>query len=195
MSSLPKWPTYAIGSPEAIFCVGMISVNFAELTSVFSYIFTEIFDLDMDGGRAIVSKIGEKYTIDLAKERLKSEKFEIKNADLLGYFLTGFDVCLQNRNELLHAELSWMRTDRPFFVRASRQGNMIGCLVTVQELQNFADSIKEFSNFGRAVINANGWPELAKLIENAPPISDIPSPDKPLLPKRIEFRSGPLYYE
>lgn len=192
MSDSSAWPKYPTGPREAIFCIGMMSINFGELCSVFEYIFSAIFDLDLDGGRMIVSKIGADASIDLATRRLVSGNALVENSDLIQHFLQGYERCIKNRNQFLHSELAHIVQDNAFFVKPSRQGNMIGIIVPIEGLRECADAMKTFSDFGRAVINANGWATISEFIENAPNVSPFSLPEKPALPQPRTFQAGPL---
>ena len=189
-----SWPKYPVGPGEAIFCLGVIAINYAELCSVFEYIFSEIFLLDIDGGRSIVNKIGQNNAHALASQRLKSENNKVYNADLIEHFLEGRRRATDNRGLILHSELSYLVQDKAFFVKPSKKtGDMNGIIRHVSELRDFADAIKAFSIFGRAIINCNGWPAFSQLMENAPAVSPFSRPQKPTLPEVFNFQTGPIY--
>ena len=116
MSEISKWPQYAIGPREAIFSLGMMSINFAELSSILEYIFALIFDIDLDGSRIIVSKIGAENSMELASRRLNAANKIIDEHDLIRHFLVGYKISKDNRNQFMHSELASLFQEKAFFL-------------------------------------------------------------------------------
>ncbi len=121
MSETPKWPTYPTGSHDSIFALGVASSKFAELESILQFVFSTIFQLSLEHGPMVVAKLGNEAALDLARRAMLTAEIlqtpslpPTVTADV-EYFLKGFDLCLKNRNHLMHSNFVW--NEQPIFSR------------------------------------------------------------------------------
>ena len=192
MADTPKWPAYSTGPQDSIFALGVASSKFAELESVLQFIFSTIFQLESDHGQMMFSKIGSEAVLDLNRrampsaEILKSPRLPTGVIADVEYFLDGFELCLKNRNHLMHSNFAW--NTEPILYKTTKKGQTQIALPTLRELRQIADDMYAFSLYGRLLGNA---------INNRkfePPIfSDaiFPWPDRPPLPQELRYSSGP----
>jgi hypothetical protein len=188
MSSSSEWPNYTIGPRDSIFAMGVASTKFTELEVMLWFIFGTVFNLDMDGSTMIPAKIGNEATKDLIDRRLLKLGWGEPAKGHVEHFLEGFNICLENRNYLVHSGLAWTGSPSIVLLKTSKQGITQAAIPTLDELRAVADDIQAYTEYGRAVGNAinnnlSGHPVF--------PVSVFPWPHKPVLPRRLRYSSDP----
>ena len=153
MTTTPEWPAYRIGPRDAVFAIGVASTNFTQLESVLSFIFGTVFDLDMDASTMMPAKIGNEAAVDLIRRRLPQGAWGEPAKGHILHFLDAFNICLENRNSLLHSVLAWTGSPSTVLFKTSKQGKTHGSVPTLEELRAVADAMHTYTNFGRALGN------------------------------------------
>jgi hypothetical protein len=193
----PKdWPSYPIGPKEGVFAIGVASTKFTELESILSFLFGTVFGMVRDDATMIVSKIGNEAAVALMQQKIIRRPSEEERdapptplqeqaADHLAHFIKAFNVCLENRNHLMHSGLAWTGTiGDPILFKTTKQGRTHASAPTLDELRGVADDIHRYCDYGRAIGNA------INLRLSDPPIFSgavFPWPDKSPLPRSLRY--------
>ena len=122
------WPEYAVGPKDSLFALGVASSNFTGLEMVMQFIFATVLDLTIENSEMISAKMGAEATVILMRQKLGTLKWEDHIKDRVLHFLRGFDICLENRNHLMHSEISWLmgtyETEKTFLFKRTKKGEM-----------------------------------------------------------------------
>jgi hypothetical protein len=192
MAPAPEWPAYSLGPHDSIFALGVASSKFAELEGVMHFMFSTVFDLSLETGQRVAAKIGNEAALDLmgrelaSAEILKQPRVPASAAADIEYFIKAFGLCLLNRNHLMHSNFAWH--SQPILFKTTKQGLTQMAAPTFAELRQIADDIHAYCAYGR---------HLANCINNrkfTPPIfpeAAFPWPDKPSLPRELQYSSEP----
>jgi hypothetical protein len=188
MADAPKWPTYIIGPSDSIFAMGVASIKYAELESILHFMFKTVFYIEINPGNLITSKIGTEACAQLISQELENLPWPENIKDLVRHFMTGFGICLLNRNHLMHPDLAWIATPKTVLFKMTKPGNTIMAAPTIEELRQVADDMHACSEFGRALAN-----HINNSTCDPPPFppSAFPLPDKPARPQSLAYSPSP----
>ncbi|MER8854423.1 hypothetical protein NKI51_11680 [Mesorhizobium australicum] len=192
--STPNWPWYLPGWHDDIYAIGMIGLNYSQLETAFRHLFTasarmSAFDVDMLFERkkndARLQRFDQLYNRPDIHELYK---------DLRAHFATGYKVCADNRNSIMHSSFNGRfvnaAQDRGGIVLAkySKSGQQILCPVTLEDLRRVADEIHDFSMFGFSL--ASDTESSLKMAAAGNPSAFVPRPsiDKPPMPQALIWR-------
>jgi hypothetical protein len=187
MPKSPDWPIYKIGHRDSIFALGVASINYTELESVIEFLFATVFEIGIDAARMILARIGNEASLALMEQQLEHAEWAPMVKDKFSHFVKAANICGTNRHELLHSELVW-DLETPILFKTTKRGRIHSAAPTLDELRGVADDIHALSAYGRSLGNA-----INNRYASHPPIlgEPFPRPDKPVLPKRLEFAPGP----
>lgn len=186
------WPEYAVGPKDSLFALGVASSNFTGLEMVMQFIFATVLDLTIENSEMISAKMGAEATVILMRQKLGTLKWEDHIKDRVLHFLRGFDICLENRNHLMHSEISWLmgtyETEKTFLFKRTKKGEMHVAAPRLPELRQIADSMMIFTHYGRRLGN---WINNHSFDPPTFPDAAFPLPDKPALPHSLDYSSDP----
>ncbi len=187
MEIADDWPEYAIGPKDSLFAIGVASSNFTQLETVMQFIFASVLDLTIENSEMISAKIGAEATVILTRQRLAALTWEEHIKDRVLHFLRGFDICLENRNHLMHSEISWLagthKTEKTFLFKRTRKGELHLAAPKLEQLRQIADSMMIFTHYGRGLGN---WINNNSTKPPTFPDAVFPLPDKPALPQALD---------
>src|SRR5580704_2390372 len=136
MSQNPHWPNYLTGPKDSISAMGVVSINFAELESVFVFMFATILKMAHDTATQIVAKVGAGSCLQLMNQVLETDDWTENIRNEVGYFAKGLATCMENRNHLMHSNLSWFGGDNATVLfKTSKQGRTIMAVLKTADLQ------------------------------------------------------------
>ena len=183
------WPPYQIGPRESIFAMGVVSVKFAELESVLTFMFATILGVDLDHATKTAAKIGTRTCLNRMSTELQTVDWPHSTRELANCFVDGASVCTDNRNYLMPSNIAWTGDQHNVLFKTMREGNTTVAVPKLSELRRIADDMNEFILFGRQLANAinNESSEIPLF-----PINVFPWPDKPREPFTLEFSSEPM---
>jgi hypothetical protein len=186
------WPEYAVGPKDSLFAIGVASSNFARLEMVMQFIFASVLDLTIQNSEMISAKIGAEATVILTRQKLATLDWAEDTKDRVRHFLRGFDICLENRNHLMHSEASWLmgtyETDKTFLFKQTKKGEIRAASPKLPVLRNVADSMQVYIHYGRRLGN---WINNHSTNPPAFPDAVFPLPDKPALPPNLDYSPDP----
>jgi hypothetical protein len=184
MSGSVEWPDYQAGPRESIFALGVVSVNYAKLEYALSLLFGIILGLDQEVSLQTIAKVKNHETIRyLMSLALPKTAWPAHAQDAVAHFLSGFKLCADNRNLLMHSSIIGAEAVTVLYKRNSK-GEMSVCRPTVTELRSTADDIQSYCNYGINLFNAIGV-RLDDWIEK--PVLPFPWPNKPPLPQLLAY--------
>jgi hypothetical protein len=192
MDDLQEWPQYATGPRDSLFAIGVASSNFAALEAVLHFIFGTVFDLGQDDYAMIASKIGTEATLILTRQKVDSLDCEQDIKDRLQHFLQGFQICLANRNQLVHSETSWLmsthKTEKTFLFKRTKRGELHVAAPKLPQLREIADTMHVYKQYG---VRLGNWINNHRTEPPMFPEAGFPLPDKPPLPVILDYSSDP----
>lgn len=174
-------------------------MKYAELEFVIEFMFGTVFGLGIDATTLIFSKIGFEPATQLMSSRLIQLTWSEKFKDAVRHFIAAINICNANRNSLTHSSMMWTdyigsdipftSTDKTILYKSAKKGHTVGVALTLPELRGVADDINTYCEYGRMLGNA-----INVALSNPPtlPVSVFPWPDKPSLPRSLEYKSGPI---
>lgn len=180
----PSWPPYPIGPRESIFAMGVAATKFTQLETVLHFVFASAFGLDMDIAELIVSKIGAKPSLELIEYWIEPRAESDAIRDAVSHFISGLNICLENRNLLLHSDLAWTGTVDTILFKHSKKGKLTVAVPTLEELRCVADDMHAYCEFGRALGNHINNSSVSPPVF---PAAAFPLPDKPPLPHKLQY--------
>ncbi|MGO8908232.1 MAG: hypothetical protein ACLQDM_02725 [Bradyrhizobium sp.] len=186
-STRDEWPAYQTGPRESIFAMGVVSVKFAELESILTFMFATVLGIGIDTATKIISKIGIGPCLQLTSQMLATKKWSRATVELVEYFLEGAAICTENRNHLMHSNLAWTGDEHTVLFKTTKQGNTMIAVPRPSELRRIADDINEFILYGRQLANA-----INNTSEEVPIFPAFPWPNKPRKPVALKFTSEPV---
>jgi hypothetical protein len=182
-----NWPQYQIGPRESIFALGVVGVKYAQLEFALSGIFATTLGISMSLGSIMMPKMTNNIRLRLLRERLPNCLWSHEVQDMVSHFIQAFEICAENRNLLMHSNIASMSQDAIILYKTTREGKTVLCNPELSELRHVADELELYFNYGLALSNAInlnlGDPTFAS--------GRLPWPDKPPLPRKLEYKSQP----
>jgi hypothetical protein len=183
------WPTYEIGPEKHVYALGVVCVNFNYL----EFILLSHYFFFLPVAHAFSSLLFGKVQSNRIRLELLQTIAErhIANAAIrenVLHFVSGFELCADNRNTLMHSMYNVGRSEDPNVVSASkwsRSGNLSSYRFNLDEIRRVADEIASFANFGFAT--AMFAFNQSRAQAGLPGMPWPPTlPEKPPLPKKLE---------
>jgi hypothetical protein len=191
---VPEWPEYHKGSRDATFALGVISATFPKLETAFEQVFTAAVGVDMAFTASLIPKIGNDVRVKLVREWLSIHTFPANIDDAIRHFLTGYATLASNRGLLMHSQMLPGGEEFSILLKTQRDGNIVGCVLSIAGLRQIADEMEAFRNYGEALANHMHAPRLTKAFGDAGlPLQLWPLPDKPVQPILLEYSATPAY--
>jgi hypothetical protein len=184
-SQLDHWPKYQIGPRESIFALGVVGVKYAQLEFALSGIFATTLGISMSLGSIMMPKLTNHIRLQLLRERLPSCLWSEEVQDMVYHFIQAFNICADNRNLLMHSNIASMSQDAIILYKTTREGKTVLCNPELRELRQVADEMESYFNYGLALTNAIN----INLSDPTFTSGRLPWPDRPPLPRRLEYRS------
>lgn len=185
MADPPKWPAFPIGPRDSIFAMGVVSLQFNALEVTLRAIFGTVFRLMPDEQTMICTKIGSRAVVTLIEQKLPKTGWCESHQDGVAHFIKAFSICVENRDHLAHSELAW--AEETVLIKRTRQGQTVIAAPTLDELRAVADDMHVYCGYGFALVNAINL----SFVDPPPfPSSFFPWPDKPALPRRMDYKSA-----
>jgi hypothetical protein len=187
MTEPSHWPAYPVGPKDSIFAIGVVSIKFAELERALHFLFGTVFGIGMDGTKTIVAKVGSATCSQILSLQLPTVEWPTQYRADVDYFISAFDICLENRNQLIHSQISVLSSDHTILSKLSKKGTSIMAAPKLAELRRVADDINTYCIYGRALGNS-----INLASASTPPAFAFPWPSRPPLPHKMNYSSEPL---
>jgi hypothetical protein len=160
-----EWPPYRVGKPEYLHALGVIASVFNQLEFRFRSLFS-IYVQSPDGNPYdLFARKNNQERQRLMAEALPNSLHPQQIKDCVAYFLTGYRVCTDNRNVLMHSLTAfvWLDPDTercPVLNPAQPDGivfqnwpknnpfNISVYSPRLEELRAVADGMKDFEDYG-----------------------------------------------
>jgi hypothetical protein len=193
MVETPEWPSYRVGNHKGIFALGVASIKYAELESIFTLVFAIATEVPSWTATMIHAKCGTPACVQITYQALPPLEMigpPTRVEAELRYFLKAFEICTENRNHLMHsAMLHQSPDDNALLYKTSKQGNAIISLQPLPKMRQVADDMRAYLNYGRALVNA-----ISVRRPDSPaffPTSLFPWPDRPAPPHKLDYSPDP----
>jgi hypothetical protein len=185
---LSAWPCYEIGPRDSVFALGVVSVNYSRLEWALGGIFTNVVGLSIETAWSLLPRLGTDARIALMREALARRDWPDERKDRIHHFIDGFKVLAENRNLLMHSNLTTGVKDQIALYKPNRSGKTILVSVIPEELRQVADDMEAYFNYGMMVTNMIGleFGNLKALTRDIPPW-----PEQPPAPRRLNYSSRP----
>jgi len=191
----PDWPNYLPGPKDDIYALGVISLLYGQLESMFQLVFSAATRMDIDHTFAIFHRIPNNVRQDVLSNLMASGPLPDVLKDLVRHFASAFKICAENRHALMHSQSGGTHHNYEeersgiLLRRFTRSGKTEVSKATLKELRKVADDIEAYVLFGAAIAS-----EIAihfRLIELGKPTHKKPPPlcDKPPLPTAMNWQS------
>ena len=189
MADAPKWPPYPTGPIDSIFAVGVATIKYSEIEASLVFIFANVLGIPHKLATMIHSRVSSDACIKLIIQILPPKPAygpELQAVSEVRYFLEAFQICTENRNHLVHSTIAPMGTPDTVLYKTSKQGNVILSMPDGQDLRQIADDMHTYHLYGRNLGNAIAAHSTKQ------PIFPFPWPDRPQLPRSLDYTSDPL---
>jgi len=185
------WPQIDFGPQGSIFAIGVIAMTYYLLEGVLRSVFTATLEMPRDRGSVIFHRIQNDVRLAIIKDVATQRKLPPPLLIRLDHFTSGFAICADNRNALLHSGSSypfWSRAipetvDELPLTRRTRSGEVLHINVDETVLRRVATEMMGLNGFGGALYGHIPTP-FPLDFEPVPPLPDIPE-----LPFALDYRS------
>jgi hypothetical protein len=155
MKDDPAWPSYHVGSHDTIYAIGVASIKFAQLEYAMGAIFRTVLDINHDDVMVFLAQTRNYETIrQLLSAKMNSTYYPEEVREKLKRFVTGFKICADNRNLLMHSNINASLEEPIMLHKANKGGRIVACRPSIQELRQVADDMNTYFIFGVMLANA-----------------------------------------
>ena len=118
-----KWPSYAIGSDKHVHALGVVAINYNRLEIALDRILNMYLDLTRETYCFIFDALNENSLQALFKLCVNKDEGDPALREHLIYFIGCYEVCAQNRNTLMHANVDDEKSTDEFIALAKASRN------------------------------------------------------------------------
>lgn len=189
-----SWPTYPVSSHEYAHAIGILCVNYNNLEANLLDFLLHLSNAPANITAFSFARLGNEARLDLLKKILAENAYNASFIDHVIHFSKGFKLCAENRNIILHSQVSAASTDQVTIARKrSKSGKDSVYYFTLEVVRQVADETFEWSRFGHLTIchalylersGDKNWPEDWTIL------GPRRLPEKPKLPESVGT-SGP----
>jgi hypothetical protein len=184
-----EWPTYTRAPRDSVFAIGVVSINYAQLEFALTAMFSTTLNIPISLASIIIPKIGNDVRTKLMIQTLPERPWPDRLKDQASHFITGFSICAENRNLLVHSNMFSGSPDAIVLFKSARDGRTIQCNPTLAELRKVADDMHTYFNYGLWLSNHINQNSGGCWDPTGAPFS---LPDKPESPTPLEYTSSPF---
>jgi hypothetical protein len=152
--------------------------------------FTAILGLESDVSSRLMYKVTPEMRDRLMRETLPTRDWPDNVKDLALHFIEAHKICYENRNKLMHSNLAAMSPEAVILAKTGRDGKTTLANPKLSELQNVADDMNTYFNYGLRLSNMINF-ELLRLKPMEGDSWYRSWPGKPPLPIPLEYTSDP----
>jgi hypothetical protein len=182
----PAWPPYDIGPHDAVFALGVASVNYARLEFAFSHLFAIVLGITNNDAWALLPKINNYERLRRMRDALQTLNWPADAKNRVAHFMDAFKILADNQNLLDHSNI-FAGNDQPISLyKYDRDGNTIHTVVTTEDLRQVADDMMAFFNYGLSFGNSIAPDETEGTIVSRK------FPSQPPLPRKLNYTTQPL---
>jgi hypothetical protein len=190
MTESPKtpsaWPPYDIGPHDAVFALGVASVNYARLEFAFSHVFAKVLGITNNNAWALLPKINNYERLRRMRDALQTLNWPADTKTRATHFMDAFKILADNRNLLDHSNM-FSGTDTPISLyKYDRDGKTIHTVVTTEDLRQVADDMMTYFDYGLSFCNSIA-PDGSEGTIVSPKF-----PSQPPLPQELNYTAQPL---
>jgi hypothetical protein len=98
-----EWPSYRVGDADYLHALGVVASVFNHLEFRFRSLFNLYVSLPTRMAFGLFAKINNQMRSDLASQALDYSEHPQPIKDHVRHFLTGYGICVENRNILMHS--------------------------------------------------------------------------------------------
>jgi hypothetical protein len=99
------WPPYDIGPQDAVFALGVASVNYARLEFAFSHVFAKVLGITNNDAWALLPKINNYERLRRMRNALQILNWPDDTKNRITNFMDAFKILADNRNLLDHSNI------------------------------------------------------------------------------------------
>src|ERR1044072_9514102 len=144
---LEGWPNYLPGPRDHLYALGVISLTYGSLESMFEVLFAGATGIDLQHVSAFFQRIPNNSRQDIVAELVATQPLPDDLKAAIRLFCEGVEICAGNRHALMHSRsggiVSISATGHYGFVftKHSRAGNRLVCTPSLTDLKAVADSM------------------------------------------------------
>src|SRR6266478_4046188 len=128
------WPPYEIGPHQSVFALGVASVNYARLEFALGGVFANVIGLTNELTWALLPKIRNEARVALLEQALCGRDWSHDRKERISHFIEAFKILAENRNLLMHSNLTAGIKNQIALYKYNRSGKTILAEVTLEEL-------------------------------------------------------------
>jgi hypothetical protein len=208
------WPPYRVGNSDYIHALGVIASVYNLLEFRFRSLFAIYTRLPSEPAYKLFGKLSNEMRLELIHGAIPFSSHPEPIKQDVNHFLTGFKICADNRNILMHSTVVYVfgpgDTPCPELSPPGQQPQGVSFQkspkgdpfrintysVSLPEIRAFADAIHDLEVYGDKLYwhilktyepkryRAWGFPKTAR----------FPLPSRPTLPKRLKMSKRPRFH-
>ncbi len=175
-----------MGSHDAVFALGVATVNYARLEFAFSHVFAKVLEISNNDTWALLPRINNYERLRRMRDALKALNWPENTKKRVTHFMDAFKILVDNRNLLAHSNIfSGIATPISLY-KYDRDGKTIHTVVVADDLRQVADDIMMYFNYGLYFANSIGTDGAeGTMFSNK-------FPSEPPLPQELNYTTQPL---
>jgi hypothetical protein len=148
-----KWPTYEVASDDAIYALGVVSINYTRFERAQTWVMAAV-------GRLPEDEATKKINGMATAGRLKAINAYLSNCGMaelpknhVKHFLSAMAILAENRNRLIHANIIRGLKGEPAIYRIDRKGMTTLTQGSINLFRTVADDLNAYFYYGLHIAN------------------------------------------
>jgi hypothetical protein len=147
------WPRYLEKPHDDLVALGVIGLNYGRLETNLRRLFAAATEMKPRHLSALFYRIQNDIRMKALTELLRDADLTPELREHVSYFLSCYETCAGNRNDLMHSLVGGKYSDigrneaGVILTKYSRAGNLLYCTARLSDLRRVADEMFDLANF------------------------------------------------
>jgi hypothetical protein len=189
-----KWPTYEVASDDAVYALGVVSINYARFERTHVWMLAAVANMAEEHATVFIARTNASDRASVIETFFKRRSWPQEAATAIKHYMTGMRTLIDNRNSLIHANLVRGYNNHSGLFSLNRRGETKMISTTTPDIRQVADDLHTYFNFGLVLANYIAT-EIHHMARDAGMVVVNECPQLPAAPARLvsrPFQPDPL---
>jgi hypothetical protein len=182
-----KWPTYEVANDDAIYALGVVSINYARFERTHVWMLAAVANMQEEHASVFIARTNASDRANVIETFFKRRSWPQEAAIAIEHYITGMRTLIENRNSLIHANIVRGPNNQSGLFSLNRRGETKMLSTTTPDIRQVADDLHTYFNFGHALANYIAT-EIHHMAREAGMVVANECPPLPAAPTRLVSR-------
>ena len=150
---MEKWPTYEVAPEDAVYAVGVVSINYARFERTHVWMLAAVANMPEEQAAVIIARANASDRVKLIETFMQRGKWPDEALAAITHYLKAMDVLIKSRNVLIYSNIIRGTENRAAIYSMTKQGTVNLFQAALEEVRKVADDLNIYFYFGMHLAN------------------------------------------